>query len=111
MPSGESYFDGLTIPILSEKATDKEIWEAWEFLNRLKQTLLLEKGKRTKMAQTLYHVGESKKWGIFRKRLGEVRPSDLPEKSGEEKSRELGKMLKLIKEGLSSEIHLLAGLG
>jgi hypothetical protein len=111
MPSSELSFDRFTIPSLSEKATDEEIEEAWELLNRLKQSLLLERGERAKRAQTLYQAGEIKKWAIFRKGLGETGSFALTEKAGEEKSREAGKMLTLIKEGLGLEIHLLAGLG
>jgi len=110
MPSIELSPDSPNIPSLSENATDKEIGEAWSFLNRLKQTLLIERGKQAQKAQFLYREGESRKWAIFRKKLGEIRCSDLTEKAGEEKSREVGKKLAAIKEGLSPEKHLLTGL-
>ena len=111
MPSIELSPDILRIPSLSENATDKEIGEAWDFLSRLRQNLSIEKGKQAEKAQLLYQEGESRKWTIFRKKLGEIRCSDLTEKAGEEKSREVGKMLSDIKEGLSPEKHLLTGLG
>ena len=111
MPSFELSPDSLKIPSLSESATDKEIGEAWDFLNRLKQTLSIERGRQAQKAQLLYQEGESRKWTIFRRKLGEVRCSDLTEKAGEEKSREVGKMLAALKEGLTPEKHLLAGLG
>jgi hypothetical protein len=111
MPSHELPPDSLKIPSLSENATDKEIEGAWNILNRLKQTLSIERGKQAKKAQLLYQEGESRKWAIFRKELGEVRCSDLGEKAGEEKSREMGKMLAAIKEGLSLEKDHLTGLG
>jgi hypothetical protein len=111
MPSFELSPDSLKIPSLSESATDKEIGEAWDFLNRLKQTLSIERGRQAQKAQLLYQEGESRKWTIFRRKLGEVRCSDLTEKAGEEKSREVGKMLTALKEGLSPEKHLLTGLG
>jgi hypothetical protein len=111
MPSFELSPDSLKIPSLSESATDKEIGEAWDFLNRLKQTLSIERGRQAQKAQLLYQEGESRKWTIFRRKLGEVRCSDLTEKAGEEKSREVGKMLAALKEGLTPEKHLLTGLG
>ena len=111
MPSIELPPDCLYIPSLSENATDKEIGEAWNFLNRSKEALSAERGKQAQKAQLLYQEGESRKWAIFRKKLGEVRCSDLTGKAGEEKSREVGKMLAAIKEGLSPEKHLLTGLG
>jgi len=111
MPSFELSPDSLNIPNLSENATDKEIEEAWNFLNQLKQTLSIERGKQAQKAQLLYQEGESRKWAIFRKELGEVRCSDLTEKAGEEKSREVGKMLAAIEEGLSPEKDRLTGLG
>jgi hypothetical protein len=110
MPSIELPPDILNIPRLSENATDKEIGEAWNFLNRLKQTLSIERGKQAQEAQLLYQEGESRKWAIFRKELGEIRCSNLTEKTGEEKSREVGEMLAAIKEGLSPEKHSLIGL-
>jgi hypothetical protein len=111
MPLIELSPDSLNIPSLSENATDKEIGEAWNFLNRLKQTLLIERGKQAQKAQLHYQEGESRKWAIFRKGLGEVRCSDLTEKAGEEKSREVGKNLASIREGLSLEKQGLIGLG
>ena len=111
MSSIELSPDRLNIPSLSENATDKEIGEAWNFLNRLKQTLSIERGKQAQKAQLLYQKGESRKWAIFRKGLGEVRCSDLTEKAGQEKSRKVGEMLAAIREGLSSEKGLLTGLG
>ena len=99
------------IPSLSENATDKEIGEAWNVLTRLKQTLTIEKAKQAQKAQLLYQEGELRKWAIFRKKLGEIRCSDLTEKAGEEKSRELGKRLAALREGLSLGKHRLAGLG
>jgi hypothetical protein len=111
MPSIELPPDSLMIPSLSENATDEEIGEAWKFLDRLRQNLSIERVNQAQKAQLVYHEGESRKWTIFRKKLGEIRCSDLTEKAGEEKSREVGKMLAAIKEGLSPEKHLLTGLG
>ena len=111
MPLIELSPGSLKIPSLSENASDKEIGEAWNFLNRLKQTLRTERDKQALKAQLLYQDGESRKWAIFRKRLGQVRCSDLTEKAGEEKSRELGKMLAALRQGLSLGKHRLAGLG
>jgi hypothetical protein len=71
----------------------------------------MEREKRAQKAQLFYCEGESRKWAIFRKNLGEIRCSDLTEKAGEEQSIEVGKMLAPIKEGLSPEKHLLTGLG
>ena len=111
MPSIEFPPDCLHIPSLSENATDKEIGEAWNFLNRLKETLSAEKGKRAQKTQLLYQEGASRKWKIFRKALGEIHRSDLDEKASEEKSREVGKELAAIKKGLGSEQHRLRALG
>ena len=111
MPSIELPPDSLMIPSLSENATDEEIGEAWKFLDRLRQNLSIERVNQAQKAQLVYQEGESRKWTIFRKKLGEIRCSDLTEKAGEEKSREVGKMLAAIKEGLSPEKHLLTGLG
>jgi hypothetical protein len=111
MPLTELPPDSLNIPRLSENATDKEIGEAWNFLNRLKQTLSIARARQAQKAQLLYQEGESRKWAIFRKELGGVRCSDLTEKAGEEKSREVGERLAAIKEGLSPEKHGLTGLG
>lgn len=111
MPSIELPPDCLYIPSLSENATDKEIGEAWNFLNRLKEALSAEKGKQAQKTQLLYQEGESRKWKIFQKALGEIHRSDLDEKAGEEKSREVGKELVAIKKGLGSEQHRLRALG
>ena len=111
MPSIELPPGCLHIPSLSEDATDKEIREAWNFLNRSKEALSAEKGKQAQKNQLLYQEGESRKWKIFQKALGEIHRSDLDEKAGEEKSREVGKELAVIKKGLGSEQHLLRALG
>lgn len=111
MPSIELPPDCLYIPSLSENATDKEIREAWNFLNRLKEALSAEKGKQAQKAQLLYQEGESRKWKIFRKALGEIHRSELDEKGAEEKSREIGKGLAAVKKGLVSEQHRLRALG
>ncbi len=111
MPSIELPPDCLYIPSLSENATDKEIGEAWNFLKRLKEALSAEKGKQAQKAQLLYQEGESRKWKIFGKALGEIHRSDLDEKAGQEKSREVGKELAAIRKGLGSEQHRLRALG
>jgi len=111
MPSIELPPDCLYIPSLSENATDKEIGEAWNFLNRLKEALSAEKEKQAKKTKLLYQEGESRKWKIFRKALGEIHRSDLNEKAGQEKSREVGKELAAVKKGLGSEQHRLRALG
>ena len=111
MPSIELPPDCLYIPSLSENATDKEIREAWNFLNRLKEALSAEKGKQAQKNQLLYQEGQSRKWKIFRKALGEIHRSELDEKKGEEKSREIGKELAVRKKGLVSEQHRLRALG
>ncbi len=103
--------DCLHIPILSENATDKEIKEAWNFLNRMKEALSAERGKQRQKTQILYQEGQSRKWKIFEKALGEIRRSDLDEKAGEGKSREIAKQLAVIKKGLGSEQHRLRALG
>jgi hypothetical protein len=111
MPSTELPPDCRYIPSLSENATDEEIREAWIYLNRLKEALSAEKGKRAQENQLLYHEGESRKWKIFQKALGEIHRSDLDEKASEEKSREVGKELAAVKKGLGSEQHRLRALG
>jgi len=111
MPSIEIPPDCLHIPSLSENATDEEIREAWNFLNRSKEALSAEKGKQAQEAQLLYQEEESRKWKIFQKALGEIHRSELDEKAGEEKSREVGKELAAIKKGLGSEQHRLRALG
>ena len=110
MPSIELPPDCLYIPCLSENATDKEIREAWNFLNRLKEALSAEKRKPAQKAQLLYQEGESRKWKIFRKALGEIHRTELDEKGGQEKSREIGKELAAVKKGLVSEQHRLRAL-
>ena len=111
MPSIELPPDCLYIPSLSENATDKEIREAWNFLNRLKEALSAEKGKQAQKNQLLYQEGQSRKWKIFRKALGEIHRSELDEREGEEKSREIGKELAGVKKGLILEQHRLKALG
>jgi hypothetical protein len=111
MPSIEIPPDCLHIPGLSENATDEEIREAWNFLSQLKEALWAEKRKREQKAQPFYQEGESRKWKIFQKALGEIHRSDLDEKAGEEKSREVGKELAASKKGLGSEQHRLRALG
>ena len=111
MPSIELPPDCLDIPSLSENATDKEIREAWNFLNRSKEALSAEKGKQAQKAELLYQEGESRKWEIFRKALGENYRSDLDEKAGEEKSREVGKEMAAIRKELGSDQHRLRALG
>jgi hypothetical protein len=111
MPSIEIPPDCLHIPNLSENATDDEIREAWNFLNRSKEALSAEKGKQAQKAQLLYQEEESRKWKIFQKALGEIHRAELDEKAGEEKSREVGKELAAIKKGLGSEQHRLRALG
>ncbi len=111
MPSIELPPDCLHIPSLSENATDKEIREAWNFLKRTKEALSAEKEKQALKAQVLYQEGESRKWAIFQKVLGKIHRSELDERGGEEKSREVGKELAAIKKGLGSEQHRLRALG
>ena len=111
MPPIELPPECMHIPSLSENATDMEITEAWNFLNRMKEALLAEKVKQAQKTRLLYQEGESRKWKIFGKALGEVHRSDLDEKAGEGKSREVGKELAAIKKGLGSEQHHLRALG
>ncbi len=111
MPSIKLPSECLNIPSLSENATDKEVEEAWSFLNRLKGILLEEKGKEVQKARLLFQQGESKKWDMFRKKLGHIDHLDLTEETGEEKSREIAKKLSAIKAGLSSKQHHLTKLG
>jgi hypothetical protein len=112
MPSIDLPPGCLHIPCLTENSTDEEIGEAWEFLNRMKDALSAEKGKQAQKARILYQEGESRKWKIFQKLSGEVCRSDLDEKAGEEKSREVGKELAALKKGLGlEEQHLLRALG
>ena len=99
------------IPILLENATDKEIREAWNFLDRLKEALSAEKRNQVEKAQLLYQEGESRKWKIFRKALGEIHRSELDEKGGEEESREISKELAAVKKGMVLEEHRLRALG
>jgi len=101
----------LNIPCLSEDATDEEIREALNALNRTKEALGAEKRKQVQKTQLLYREGESRKWKIFQKALGEIHRSDLDEKGGEEKSREVGKELAAVKKGLGPEQHRLRALG
>ena len=103
--------DCLHIPCLSEDATDEEIKAALNSLNRSKEALSAEKRRQEQEAQLLYQEGESRKWKIFQKGLGEFDRADLDEKGGEEKSREVGKELGAIKKGLCSEQHRLRALG
>jgi len=102
--------DCWPIPSLSENATDKEIREAWNFLDRLKEALSAENRKQEQKAQLLYQAGESKKWKIFRKALGEINRSELDEKRGEEKSREISKELAAVKKKLVLEQYHLRAL-
>jgi hypothetical protein len=110
MPPSELPPDCWHVPSLSENATDKEIREAWNFLNRLKEALSAERRKQAQKAQLLYQEGESRKWKIFRKALGEIHRTELDEKGGQEKSREVGKELAAVKKGLVSEQHRLRAL-
>ena len=111
MPPIEIPHDCLHIPCLSEEATDEEIREALNFLNRSKEALSAEKREQAQKAQLLYQEGESRKWKIFQKALGEIHLADLDERGGVEKSREVGNELAAIKKGFGSEQHRLRALG
>ena len=111
MPPIELPRDCWPIPRLLEKATDKEIREAWDFLDRLKEALSAEKRNQVEKAQLLYQEGESRKGKIFRKALGEIQRSELDEKGNEEESREISKELAAVKKGLVLEEHRLKALG
>jgi len=80
--------DCWPIPSLSENATDKEIREAWNFLDRLKEAIAAEKRNQVEKAQLLYQEGESRMWKIFRKALGKMHRTELDEKGSEEESRD-----------------------
>ena len=111
MPPTELPSDCLHIPSLSEKATDEEIREALKYLEWAKEAISAEKRTRSQQARLLYQEGESKKGKIFEKALGEIHPSDLDEKAGEEKSRAIGKELAAIKKGMGPEQDRLRALG
>ncbi len=111
MPPIEIPLDCLNIPCLSEDATDEEIKAALNSLKRSKEALSAEKRKQEQEAQLIYQEGESRKWKIFQKALGEIHRADLDEKGSEEKSREIGKELAAIKKGLGPEQRRLRELG